>query len=99
PDRCLDRFPTLRSSALATRGVSSAARAYFGKEVHQLTLAESALLAGMVRAPNSYSPVINPERARQRRDVVLTRMRELGRIGEARSEEHTSELQSPDHLA
>jgi len=67
----------------AIRGVSSAARAYFGKEVHQLTLAESALLAGMVRAPNSYSPVINPERARQRRDVVLTRMRELGRIGEA----------------
>ena len=67
----------------AIRGVSSAARAYFGKEVHQVTLAESALLAGMVRAPNSYSPVINPERARQRRDVVLTRMRELGRIGDA----------------
>src|SRR5256885_10768452 len=49
----------------------------------------SALLAGMVRAPNSYSPVINPERARQRRDVVLTRMR---------SEEHTSELQSPCNI-
>ncbi len=67
----------------AIRGVSSAARVYFGKEAHQLTLAESALLAGMVRAPNSYSPVVNSERARRRRDVVLARMRELGRIGDA----------------
>ena len=65
----------------AIRGVSSAARAYFGKETHQLTLAESALLAGMARAPNSYSPAVNSERARQRRDVVLARMHELGRIG------------------
>src|SRR5262249_54509281 len=69
--------------SLAIRGVSSAARAYFGKEVHQLTLAESGLLAGMVRAPNSYSPLVNPERARQGRDVILARMREVGRISEA----------------
>ena len=63
--------------SLAIRGVGAAARAYFAKEVHQLTPAEAALLAGMVRAPNSYSPVIDPERARQRRNVVLTRMRDL----------------------
>src|SRR5262245_54436730 len=66
--------------ALAIRGVGAAARAYFSKEVHQLTLAEAALLAGMVRAPNSYSPVIDPERARQRRNVVLARMRELSML-------------------
>jgi penicillin-binding protein 1B len=69
--------------SLAIRGVGAAARAYFGKEVHQLTLGEAALLAGMIRAPNSYSPTLNPERARQRRDVVLARMRELGQISEA----------------
>ena len=40
---------------LAVRGVGAAARVYFRKEIHQLTLAEAALLAGMVRAPNSYS--------------------------------------------
>jgi penicillin-binding protein 1B len=68
---------------IAIRGMGAAARAYFHKEIHQLTLAESALLAGMIRAPNSYSPVLNPERARQRRDVVLARMHELGRITDA----------------
>jgi penicillin-binding protein 1B len=67
----------------AVRGVGAASRAYFGKEVHQLSLPEAALLAGMIRAPNSYSPAINPERARERRDVVLTRLRDLGKISEA----------------
>jgi len=68
---------------MAIRGVSSASRAYFRKEVHELTVAESALLAGMIRAPNTYSPSTNPARARERRDVVLGRMRELGRLSEA----------------
>ena len=68
---------------LAVRGVGAAARVYFRKEIHQLTTAEAALLAGMVRAPNSYSPVVNPERARTRRDVVLARMRDLGTLSGA----------------
>ena len=67
----------------AVRGVGAASRAYFGKEVHQLTLPEAALIAGMIRGPNGYSPASNPERARERRDVVLTRMRDLGKISEA----------------
>jgi penicillin-binding protein 1B len=66
----------------AVRGVGAAARVYFGKEIHQLTLGEAAVLAGMMRAPNSYSPVLSPERARQRRDVVLPRMHELGRLSD-----------------
>jgi penicillin-binding protein 1B len=65
---------------LAIRGLGAAARVYFRKEVHQLTLGESAQLAGMIRAPNSYSPSLDPDRARRRRDVVLARMRELGKI-------------------
>ena len=68
---------------LAIRGVGAAARTYFRKEVHQLTLAEAALLAGMARAPNTYSPLLSPERARARRDVVLARMLELGKIVES----------------
>ncbi len=67
----------------AIRGLGAAARVYFGKEVHQLTLAEGALLAGMARAPNSYSPVLHPQRARARRNVVLGQMRGLGMIGDA----------------
>jgi penicillin-binding protein 1B len=66
--------------ALAIRGVGAGARSYFRKEIHQLTLAESALLAGMLRAPNTYSPAVNPTRARERRDVVIGRMRELNFI-------------------
>ena len=72
-----------QSGGSAVRGVGAASRAYFGKEVHQLTLPEAALLAGMIRGPNNYSPATNPERARERRDVVLTRMRDLGKISEA----------------
>jgi penicillin-binding protein 1B len=66
--------------SLAIRGVGAASRAYFAKELHQLTLGEAALLVGMIRAPNSYSPAINPGRARERRDVVLARMHELKMI-------------------
>src|SRR5262249_39609598 len=67
----------------AIYGVGAASRSYFGKEVERLTLAEAALLAGRLGAPNSYSPVQNPDRARERRDVVLARMREVGFLDEA----------------
>jgi penicillin-binding protein 1B len=65
---------------LALRGVGAAARAYFAKEVHQLTPGEAAILGGMLRAPNTYSPVLHPDRARERRDTVLARMRDLGML-------------------
>ena len=63
--------------ALAIRGVGAAAGAYFAKEPHQLTAGEAALLAGMLRAPNTYSPAVSPVRSRERRDAVLARMRDL----------------------
>ncbi len=55
-------------------GVQSAARNYFGKEVSELTLADCALLAGLVRAPRANSPFFRPENARKRRAIVLQRM-------------------------
>ncbi|OGR93814.1 MAG: hypothetical protein A2V88_05365 [Elusimicrobia bacterium RBG_16_66_12] len=55
-------------------GVQSAARNYFGKEVSELTLADCALLAGLVRAPRAHSPFVRPENAHKRRAVVLQRM-------------------------
>lgn len=61
-------------------GVEAAAQTYFSKSVDQLTLAEAAILAGLPRAPNSYSPIIDQERARKRREHVLSRMAELGFI-------------------
>jgi penicillin-binding protein 1B len=61
-------------------GVGAAAQSYWGKDARRLTLAESALLAGTIRAPNRYSPAEHPERALRRRDMVLRRMHELGMI-------------------
>jgi penicillin-binding protein 1B len=63
---------------LAIHGVGAAARSYFGKEAERLTLAESALLAGLIRAPNAASPFQHADRARARRDLVLRRLEALG---------------------
>src|SRR3990170_4113405 len=61
-------------------GFASAARTYFGKPLDKLTLAEAAMLAALPKAPSSYNPVANPQRAKQRQMYVLRRMRELGHI-------------------
>jgi penicillin-binding protein 1A len=61
-------------------GVGAAAEVYFGKTVHELTLAEIALIAGLPRAPSLDNPVASPQRARQRRAYVLRRMHETGLI-------------------
>ncbi|MDX8377656.1 MAG: PBP1A family penicillin-binding protein [Mariprofundales bacterium] len=55
-------------------GVASAAWRYFGKRVDELTLAECAVLAGLPKAPSQYAPHINPEKAKQRRNLVLVMM-------------------------
>ena len=81
--------------SLALRGLGAAARAYFSKEVHQLTAGEAAMLAGMVRAPNIYSPVLHPDRARERRDAVLARMRDLRMLGSAAYERARQEPLRP----
>jgi penicillin-binding protein 1B len=67
-------------------GVGAAARYYFGKDVSRLTVAESALLAGMIQAPNRYAPTRNPSAARERRDVVLRLLVEQGRLPAAEGE-------------
>jgi len=61
-------------------GISAAAEFYYGKPLDQLTLAEMAMLAGLPKAPSANNPLIDPERARERRDYVLGRMLELGFI-------------------
>ena len=67
-----------RSAPANLIGLGAAARAYFGKDAAELSLAEAATLAGMIQAPASYSPVEHPDKARERRDWVLQRMGELG---------------------
>ena len=58
-------------------GVEAAARTYFGKSVRELSMPECALLAGLPKAPSTYSPFEHPEAAKRRRNVVLTRMADV----------------------
>lgn len=64
-------------------GFAAASRVYYGKKIGELELAESAMLAGLPKAPSTYNPVVNPERALIRRDYVLGRMLALDMISEA----------------
>ncbi len=61
-------------------GVQAAAKAFFDKDVSKLTLGEAALLAGLPRRPNYYSPYVDPVRCKDRRRVVLAKMVEMGYI-------------------
>ena len=63
-------------------GFAAASQIYFGKSLDRLSLAEAAVLAALPKAPSTYNPVANPQRARQRQQYVLRRMRELGHISE-----------------
>jgi 1A family penicillin-binding protein len=63
-------------------GVQSAAKGYFNKDVKDLSLAESALIAGLPGSPTKYNPFSNPEAAKARQEMVLTRMNEVGFINE-----------------
>jgi penicillin-binding protein 1A len=75
-------------------GVEMAARTYFGKSVKELSVAEGAMLAGLTKGPNAYSPDKNAERARERITYVLTRMKEDGAIDAAQLKEALSKTPS-----
>ena len=65
-------------------GVGAASKIYFSKPVWKLSLAQGALLAGLPQAPSEYNPILNPDRARQRRNEVLAKMGDLGFLSPAR---------------
>ena len=77
-------------------GFGEAAQAYFGKDVRQLDLAECALLAGMIQRPNYFSPFRHPDRAIERRNLVLDTMVEIGAITKQQAEHAQAE---PLHLS
>ncbi len=70
-----------------TLGVQSAARRYFGKDVSDLTLSESAVIAGITKSPSAYNPVSHPEKNAERRKLVLKNMKEQGYISDKEYEE------------
>ena len=68
-------------------GVAAAALNYFNKSLDELTIAEAAFLAALPKAPNNYHPIRHPDAARIRRDWVIGRMLEDGRIAQAEADE------------
>lgn len=74
-------------------GVGAAAEVYYGKTPGQLTLAESAMIAALPKAPSRINPIDQPERALERRNYVLGRMLELGMID---AETHQTAVAAPD---
>ena len=58
-------------------GVETASRSYFNKSANNLTLSEAAMLAGLISAPEEYSPFVNYKLAKERQEIVLNRMKEL----------------------
>ena len=59
-------------------GIQAASKLYFNKDVSELTVEEGALLAALPKAPNSYSPILHPEKSIERRNVVLNAMQKAG---------------------
>ena len=78
--------------AFSIHGFGEAAHVFFGKSLSQLTTADDALLAGLIRRPSYYNPLQYPERARQRRDVVLGLMLRNGMLTDT---EYQAAIQSP----
>ena len=64
-------------------GIQAAAKTYFSKDVENLTVEESALLVGLLKGQTMYNPLVNPDRARARRNVVLRSMRDVEFITQA----------------
>lgn len=81
-DRILEMYLNQVYFGHGAYGVEAAARTYFGKSVSELSVRESALVAGLPRAPSSYSPFEHPEVAARRRDTVLRRLVEYGSLAE-----------------
>jgi penicillin-binding protein 1A len=68
-------------------GFAAAARVYYGKSISNINLAEASMMAGLPKAPSRFNPIVNPERAVERRNYVLGRMLDLDMITQAQYDE------------
>lgn len=68
-------------------GVKAAAQIYYNKPLEALDLSEIAMIAGLPKAPSTFNPIVNPDRAMTRRNYVIHRMRELDYIDETQQKE------------
>lgn len=85
-EKILEKYLNITFFGEQAYGVESAARRYFSKSAKDLTLTESALLAGIVQSPSRYDPVNDPQEATKRRNVVLQRMADLKDVTQAQAD-------------
>ncbi|MFF3328899.1 transglycosylase domain-containing protein [Streptomyces sp. NPDC002888] len=81
--RILENYLNITFFGQQAYGVEAAAQRYFSKHAKNLTLAESALLAGIVQSPSRYDPINDEAEATKRRNTVLQRMAEVGDVSQA----------------
>ena len=86
-DKILELYLNEIFLGLSNYGIAAAALNYFGKSVHELTLAEAAYLAALPKAPNNYHPFRQRDAALERRNYVLDRMADNGYITKAEADE------------
>ncbi|MDQ8935197.1 penicillin-binding protein PBP1a [Acinetobacter rudis] len=80
-------------------GIAAAAKIYYNKNLNELSIAQMAMIAGLPKAPSKYNPVVNPERALERRNWILGRMLQLGYINQTEYQKAVAEpinLDMPD---
>ena len=82
-DQILELYVNIMSFGKRAYGLQAAAHTYYGKPVDELSLAQLAMLAGIMKKPSAGNPINGPEWARERRNLVLRRMLEQGSIAEA----------------
>jgi penicillin-binding protein 1A len=90
-DDLLEKYLNMVYLGSEAYGVADAAWVFFGKSLNELTLAESALIAGLPPAPSVYSPLVSPEVAKERRNIVLERMEEQELITASEAQKAKSE--------
>ena len=86
-----NQVPLGRRGSFDIHGFGEASRAFFGKDMGQLTLAEAATLAGLIQQPSRLNPYRHPDGARERRNIVLALMRENGYASDAQYAEASTE--------
>jgi penicillin-binding protein 1A len=94
-DDILERYLNLIYFGSGAYGIEAAAHTYFGTDVGHLTLAQTAMLAGLPAAPSDYSPYVSLDHAKERQQHVLDRMVEAGFITQARAD---AAADAPLHL-
>ncbi len=84
----LDNYLNIAFFGENSYGIETAARTYFDKPASKLTLPESAMLVGLLRAPTDYDPFINPEAARERRNQVIQNLVSVGDLTQAQADKY-----------